>query len=182
MNAILKWMMDLQGFTFFLTLIAILWYTLETKRIREVEQQPVMMLYIRDIYELPIDKCEQQRQYVFKTNAGKLSEELRMGVGVLPPIDNLMFRLRNVGNGAAFNLEVTEESDCFRVSQYQSRFFAPRSDEQSILVESTSESPGSEDDINRMVFCVSCKSVNGRKYVYRYRVRDFEQQVVDFVP
>jgi len=170
----------------FITFLALVWYAVETQGLKkeaikqtEIEQKPVMMLYVRNRSNIT-DKMEKvfKREYTI--------------------IDDLSYylSLRNVGRGPAFNVEVIEIKDkdsIFVVEKYQCRFFAPKGDEQAIKfikkdnskdnskIKKDNSKIKSYDELKNIIFKISCKGVDGRLHAFQYKIIDIEKQEVEYL-
>lgn len=175
----------------FLTFWALLWYTWETREMKKemvhqgkLEQKPIMLLYIRHIND-----------YVKNTTDPQEKEEMRRKhypyiiicmdknkYGIHGKSDYLL-RLRNVGKGPAFNVEVKDKSRVFKIDKYQNQFFAPepKGDEHSFQIKIDDKTMTSWSDINGKFFDVFCKNTAKKEYGYRYKIIDFENREVEFI-
>ena len=136
---------------------------------------PIIMLFIRDIRDYMENTADyaQQEKYreKYKTFLIRIRTEDRES--------NYYLGLRNVGNGAAFNVEV--KSNIFDVVVYQSRFLAPLKDEQPFaIVEKSNRKIESWDKFKDSTFEISCKDISGKSYIFKYRILGLEEKRVDF--
>jgi len=155
----------------FATFLALVWYAWETKRMREIEQEPVMLLYIRDIRDY-VSKPEKQQKI---RDGGYLIRIRTEGKD-----SNYFIRLRNTGRGTAFN--VTVESSSLKVDKYETQFFAPLTDEHSIkIIEKGNKKIESWKKLNGSVFAIKCRSVNGKFYSFKFKIIDAQKQIVAFL-
>lgn len=159
------------------TFWVLLWYAYDTHRIgnetvqqTELQTMPIMCLYIRYVDGIEIGtKREKIKQYAV-TN--------QLDSGIVP--SNYYLALRNMGNGAAFN--VTLESNCFKVQKYQAQFFAPGKDEHAVkVVKKPNDKIRALTELNGEIFTIKSKSVLGKKYEYRYRIVDIDERAVEFL-
>ena len=158
----------------FITFIALIWYAWETKKIREIGQEPVLLLFVRNIDDYKEEKQKQLKNYVINSMRGDLSNELLLNVK-----DPFLLRIRNVGNGAAFNVKIQNSN--YKVEKYQAQFLAPNSDEQAIKLISENEKPWGAENLNDEIFYITCESINKKKYKFKYKIVDIEKQEVEFI-
>ena len=173
------------------TFLALLWYAWETKRIREIEQEPIFIMYIRNIndYSKDKDRQEKQREYCIKTATGNLAKEFDKysgeGLNCVKEFDKYLIRIRNVGKGPAFNVEVRDENLNFKIEKYQSQFFAPepKGDEQSIkIIKKDGDAiKGDYSEFKKAVFEISCENTNKKEYKFRYKIVDIEKQEIKYL-
>ena len=158
----------------FLTFLALLWYAWETRKLKEeaikqteIEQKPVMMLYVRNLSSIT-DKMEKifKKDYVIVGSA------------------SYYLSLRNVGRGSAFNAKVKDKDNIFMVEKYQCRFFAPepKGGEQAIkVIKKDNSKIESFNELKGVTFKISCKSADGRLYNFQYKIIGIEKQEVEFI-
>lgn len=161
----------------FLTFLALLWYAWETRKLKEeaikqteIEQKPVMMLYVRNLNNITnaIKKIF-KREYVISDRA------------------SYYLSLRNVGRGPAFNVKVVEVKDrdsIFVVEKYQCRFFAPepKGDEQAIkIIKKDNSKIESYNELKNIIFKINCKGVDDRLHEFQYKIIDIEKQEVEYL-
>jgi len=158
----------------FITFIALIWYAWETKRIREISQEPILLLYIRNIKDYKEEKQKQQEEYIIGSGRGDMQKAM-----FLHTSDNYLLRMRNVGSGAAFNVKVGNKN--YEVEKYQAQFFAPHSDEQSIKLISKNNKPWGAEVLNEEILEITCESINKKKYKFKYKIVDLEKQQIEFI-
>jgi hypothetical protein len=165
---------------YFITLLALIWYADETRKIREIEQAPILLLYVRK------RKQDELNEYCIETGASKMGERFDKygGDNTLKLEEHFceyMIKIRNVGKSPAFN--VTVDNKDFKVKEYQSQFIAPEKDEQSIKIVKRDEKEIKSDysEFKDSVFVVSCKNINGKKYNFNYKIIDLEKRLVEYL-
>ena len=162
------------------TLVVLIWYAYDTHRIAKgtVEQtelitMPIMCLYIRNVRSIK-DKMEEMTV----RDKYSLSEELN---GSIKPSEYYI-ALRNMGNGAAFNVEV--ECQNFKIEKYGANFFAPqpKNDEHAIkVVKKPSNKIRDLNELRDEVFVIKCQSILGKTYQYNYKIKDIKEHRVEFI-
>jgi hypothetical protein len=161
----------------FASLIALIWYAWETKRIKEIGQEPILLLYIRKIKNLNEEKQKEQKEYA--TNF-EIDEMIKDMDNTITPINNdYVLRIRNVGSGAAFNVRV--ENKNFNVEKYQAHFFAPGSDEQSIKLIGKNKNTWKPKEFNNEIFELKCNSINHKKHNFKFKIINFEKGEIDLI-
>ena len=164
------------------TLAVLVWYTVETKKIRkqavmqtELTTMPIMSLYIRNVDGIDEDDENRRRDKINKLKQYAITQEVNNGINPSP----YYIALRNMGNGTAFNVEI--ESENFKTEKYQTRFFAPNGDEHAVkIVKKPANKIRNLDEINDETFIIKCKSVLGKDYEYKYKIKDVEEKIVKF--
>ena len=160
----------------FITFLCLVWYAWETRKIREIEQDPILLMYIRNINNYNENKRKQLEDYVIKSRRGELSNLMGLDIA-----DDYLIRLRNVGRGAAFNVKVEIKSKNFKIEKYQTQFFSPESDEQSIEVVVVGDKPWGVEELNGEIFHITCESINKKVCIFKYKIVDLERMLVEFV-
>jgi hypothetical protein len=174
---------QLNDFILLITAAFIIAYAYETQKMKEqikrqadLVQMPIIMLFIRNIQDYMKDITDYNEQQEHKRKYENFFIRIRTeGVN-----SNYYLSLRNVGTGAAFNIEVL--SDIFEVSKYQSRFLAPLKDEQPFaIVEKGNKKIESWDRFKDCVLKISCKDIGGNSHFFQYKISDIETRKVDFI-
>lgn len=160
-----------------LTLGVLLWYAHDTNRIAneavsqtELEMRPIMCLYVRYISGITDEgKSRKIKQYALTHHTDK-------GLA----FSDYYFAVRNMGNGPAFNVSV--DSGKFKVEKYQTRFFAPKTDEHAIkIIKKPNDKIRNLDELNGEVFVIECQSVFGKNYRYKYRVKNIVDREIEYI-
>jgi len=172
----------------FLTLSGLIWYAWLTRGMRnemvtqtELEQKPIPMMYIRNIDNYPEEERKKQWEYCIKINGNRgileTEEEFNRRY------ERYIIRIRNVGKGPLFNLEVN--SEIFKIEKYQSQFLAPepKGDEQSVKIikKDGTEILGDYSGLNNAIFEISYDNVNRKNYKSNYRIINVEKQAIKYV-
>lgn len=161
-----------------ITLAVLIWYTWETKKIREqtvlqteLATTPVMSLYIRRVIRV----ADKEKR-----------ETIKHDYTITHMVDNKIepstyfFALRNVGRGPAFNVQV--ESQNFKAVRYQMRFFSQGGEERAVKISKKSNDEiKSLDELKGEVFTVKYQSVSGKIYEHKYKVNSVEEKAVEFI-
>lgn len=157
-----------------LTLIAIIWYSRETLVLRQkqmkankiaqesndLQEKPVLTFFIRNITSWETWKKNENEDYI---------------------IDGYwLLRIRNMGKGIAFNLEVT--SDKFKVVRYKTKILGPESDEQSIKIQ---DYQGNDiinvSDLIGAMININCDSISRKKYKFKYKITRIGESEIMFL-
>lgn len=156
------------------------WHTRRT--VREIEKQtnlqqmPIIMLFIRDIREYMDNMADYSEQQKYRRKYQNFLIRIRNE----EQQSNYYLVLRNVGNGVAFNIEI--KSDIFEVFKYQSRFLAPHKDEQPFaIVEKRNKKVESWDRFKGSIFEINCKDISGKPHVFKYKILEFEEKRIGFI-
>lgn len=173
----------IQSFSTIVLVIITAFYALQTKRtVREIERQtnlqqmPVLMLFIRDIRDYMDNVADYNQQQKYR---GKY-ENFLIRIRTETQKSNYYLGLRNVGNGAAFNIEV--KSDMFKISKYQSRFLAPLKDEQPFaIIEKENNKIESWEKFKGSIFEINCKDISGAQHLFKYKILGIEDKRIDFI-
>lgn len=158
----------------FITFLALVWYAWETKKLKEeaikqteIEQKPVIMLYVRNLISITDDRKKAlKREYAISDRT------------------SYYLSLRNAGRGPAFDVEVKDESNIFMVKKYQCRFFAPepKGDEQAIkLAHKDSSDITNYSELENATFQINCEDINCKQYKFQYKIISIEKQEVEFI-
>jgi len=148
----------------------------EMVRQTNLQQMPIVMLFIRDIRDYMDDVIDYNQQQKYRRNY----EHFLIRIRTETQNSNYYLGLRNVGNGAAFNIEV--KSDIFEVSKYQSRFLAPSKDEQPFAInEKGDKKIESWDKFKDSIFEISCKDISGAQHLFKYKILRIEDKRIDFI-
>jgi hypothetical protein len=161
----------------FATLMALIWYAWETKRIKEIRQEPILLLYIRKIKSFNKEKQKEQKEYITNFEIDEIIK--KMDQTAVSKINDYVLRIRNVGSGAAFNVRV--ENRNFKVEKYQAHFFAPGSDEQSIKLICKNKNVFKSDVFNNEIFKIKCDSINHKQYNFKYKIINFKKGEIDLI-
>lgn len=167
----------------FLTFLSLLWYTWETKKIREqtvlqteLATMPIMSLYIRNVSGINEADEDQRRDKINKLKQYAITQEINNGINP----SQYYIALRNMGDGTAFNVEV--ESKNFKAEKYQTRFFAPKKDEHAVkIIKKPSDKIRNINEIKDETFIIRCQSVLGKNYEYKYKIKNVEEKEVEFI-
>lgn len=152
----------------FITFLALIWYAEETRKTKneltsqtQIQQKPILVLYVR------------------KDKDGKL-KNYRI-------IDNqeYVFRVRNVGMGAAANLKVEIDNSKYYITDYQQNFLAPhpQGDEQSLKITGIQKI----EDLNGVVLTIKCQDYSERwtskkyPYQFKYKIQDIISERVELI-
>lgn len=164
----------------FLTSLALLWYAWETRKMKnemttqtELELKPIFMMNIRD-YSKNEDMQIKQKEYRVEIDVSNSASKF------------YVIRIRNVGKGPAFNVEVKDENGKFKVEKYQSQFFAPepKGDEQSIkIVRKNGEEIQNYDEFKGVTFKIKCDNASEPKHTYyfKYKIIDIGKQRIEYL-
>lgn len=148
----------------------------EMIRQTNLQQMPIIILYIRDIQDYMDNKADYDEQQKIR----RKREDFLIRIRTESSKSNYFLALRNVGNGTAFNIEV--KSNLFEVVGYQSRFIAPKGDEQAFSIcQKGNKKIESWDTFNQSEFTVRCKDVSGAIHTYHYRVIDLREKKIKFI-
>ncbi len=159
------------------TLAVLIWYAYDTNRIAnesvsqtELQTMPIMCLYIRNVTGIEAgEKREAIKQYAVTQQTDN---------AIVP--SPFYFALRSMGSGAAFNVRV--ESDDFKVEKYQTQFFAPHKDEHAVkIIRKPNDKIRDILTLNNSIFTISCSSVDGKVYEYKYKIVDISNRKVEFL-
>lgn len=167
----------------FLTFLSLLWYTWETKKIREqtvlqteLATMPIMSLYIRNVSGIDEADEDRRRDKINKLKQYAITQEVNSGINP----SQYYIALRNMGDGTAFNVEV--ESENFKAEKYQTRFFAPKKDEHAVkIIKKPSNKIRNINEIKDEIFIIRCQSVLGKNYEYEYKIKNVEGKEVEFI-
>ena len=154
------------------TLAVLVWYTNETMLIRresvkqtELKTMPIMVLYVRLVNGNNID-------------GDNYAVTSLVGDGIRP--SNYYIALRNMGDGPAFDVKI--ESKDFKGQRYQTHFFAPKKDEHAVkIVRKPNNKIRKLEELEGEIFVISCRSVLGTKYEYRYEIKNVEKKTVEYI-
>lgn len=174
---------SIQAFSTIILVLITAFYALQTRKtVKEItrqtdlQQMPVIMLFIRDIRDYMDDITNFAEQQKYK----RKYEGFFVRIRTETENSNYYLSFRNTGNGTAFNVELT--SDLFAVSKYQTRFLAPSKDEQPFaIVQKENNKIESWDKLKDSVFEISCKDINGTVHFFKYKIVDFKNKEVDFI-
>lgn len=148
----------------------------EMSRQTNLQQMPIIMLYIRDIRDSMNNIADYDEQQKMRRKFENFLIRIRTENGN----SNYYLALRNVGNGAAFNIEV--KSDAFEIVKYQSRFLAPSKDEQPFaIIQKGNKKIESWGKFKDSVFEISCKDISGTAHLFKYKIAGIENKKVDFI-
>lgn len=158
-------------------------YALQTKRtvqeIRrqtKIQQMPVIMLFVRDIRDYMDNAADYDQQQKYR----RKFEDFLIRIRTEGESSNYYLGVRNVGNGAAFNIEI--KSEVFEVSKYQSRFLAPHKDEQPFeVIERSNKKIENWNKFKDSIFEIFCSDVVGNQHVFKYKILELEKKRIDFV-
>lgn len=166
-----------------ITLFWLIRYTRATEKMKEeivlqtnLQQMPIVMLFIRDVRDYMDNTADYIQQQKYR---GKYKDFL-IRIRTESDNSNYYLGLRNVGNGAAFNVEV--KSNIFQVSKYQSRFLAPHKDEQPFAI--TEEEDKKIESWNKFkdsIFEISCKDISNMQHLFKYKILGIEDKKIDFI-
>lgn len=146
-----------------------LWrYTKETEQMKneivtqtQLHQKPILVVYIR------LDENKDLKDYRL------VADQL------------YVIRIRNVGHGAAANLQavVNKEDRDFEVTDYQQNFLEPGGDEQAIKLAGVNDIS----DLNGATVIASCQDFSerwtsqSRPYEFKYEIEDIEKMRVKYI-
>ncbi len=151
----------------FITFWALVLYAWETWKIREIEEKPIMLLYVRNIKDYDLSKHRKIEDYLIRIRTEEKNSDY-------------FLRLRNTGKGTAFNIRI--ESDIFEIFKYESRFFAPLKDEHSIgIIKKGCKKIESWDELNGAVLKIYCKNTANKSYCFKYKIIDVKNKEVEFL-
>lgn len=159
------------------TLVVLIWYTNETMLIRkesvkqtELRVMPIMVLYIRKISAVS--------DSVKLSIKGKYALTFQNGNSIEP--SDFYIGLRNMGDGPAFDVNI--ESENFKAERYQTRFFAPKNDEHAVkIVKKPNDKIRNLGELDGEMFNIKCRSIDGVEYIYKYRISDIKEKMVEYV-
>jgi hypothetical protein len=155
-------------------------YTNETEQTRkqiarqtELEQMPIMLLFIRSVADGGVPYGELQKLIdKFRNFLIRIQSETEDS--------NYFLRVRNTGEGTAFN--VTVESDTFDIIDYETQFFAPLTDEHSIkIVQKGNKKIESWEMFENSVFTIKCDDLSKNSYEFKYRIINFKERKVEYL-
>ncbi|MFA6184491.1 MAG: hypothetical protein WC682_05365 [Parcubacteria group bacterium] len=139
----------------------------------DLEQMPILALYIRSMWDY--NKEDNTGPAIKERLKNKFKDYL---ITINGEQTEYFFRVRNMGKGVAFDIEV--ESDKFNTIKYQSRFLAPLKDEQSIAI--TGKTDIKDLNFFKDAVCyVSCKNVTGSLCIFSYKIRDIKDKRVEYL-
>ncbi|MCK5491169.1 MAG: hypothetical protein KAI67_04980 [Candidatus Pacebacteria bacterium] len=172
-----------QNIALVVTLYFLIKYTKATEEMKneivkqvELEQMPVMIMYIRNKRDYMSDPADYNEQE-------KLSEKFEdylIRIRIEPEKSDFFLSLRNTGRGAAFNLNVKNKN--FQVSKYESQFFAPSNDEHSIaIIKNGNKKIESWDELNGSIFKISCENAVKKLYHFHYKIIDIKNKQVEYL-
>lgn len=159
-----------------ITLVVLIWYAWSTEQMKnqsirqtEILQMPIMALFIRDL------KKFKEENAIRKVKDGGYRVLLRTEGET-----DYVFRLRNVGQGPALNVEVL--NDKFKIAKYETNFFAPLKDEHSIkIIMKPDNKIENLDDLNDQIFEIRCKGISGNQYSFKYKITEFKKESVEYI-
>lgn len=154
----------------------LIWYAWETKRIREIEQEPIMLLSVGNINKLKYEPFDS-----FQLRQSDIRDDgYLIRIKTESKDSDYFISLRNTGRGTAFNVVV--RSELFDIEKYETNFFAPSSDEYLIkIIEKGNKKIENWGKINGSVFTISSQSINGKIYSFKFKIIDAERQTVKFI-
>lgn len=166
--------LNLGNLILFITFLALAWYSWETRGMRkemikqtQLEQMPIVMLYIRKI------KIDQ------KNVDNKLLDYL-VRIRTEKDYPNYYLSTRNIGKGSAFNLKIS--SNRFDIVKYNARFLAPTKDEQPFSIcENGNKKIESWDKFKDSVFEIECSDLLKNKYIFKYKIIDLINENVQYL-
>jgi hypothetical protein len=148
----------------------------EMSRQTNLQQMPVIMIYIRDIRDSMNNITDYNEQQKMRSKF----ENFLIRIRTESNNSNYYLALRNVGNGAAFNIDV--KSDTFEIVKYQSRFLAPIKDEQPFsIVEKGNKKIEGWDKFKDSVLEINCNDISGIQYLFKYKIVGIEDKKVEFI-
>jgi len=165
-------------FVLFITAAFVIAYTYETQKMKdeivhqsELKTMPILSLYVRRVSGIK----EEEKKEKIRENYAITHEQDN---GIRP--SNYYIAIRNMGEGPAFNVDI--ESVNFKAERYQTKFYAPNHDEHAVkLIKKPSNKIRKLDEFSGEIFAIKCKSVFGKSYEYRYRIKDIETCEVEFI-
>lgn len=173
-HASIKGFVSVSDIILFATLLALIWYAWETKKIREIEQEPILLPFIRNSKNFSKEKQISQKEYITKFERDEIISN-----NLNPNINKYIFRIRNVGKGAAFNVKI--KSDIFKVEKFQTNFLAPTDDEQSAKLVGIQKNIFNPSELKNVEFELYCESINHKQYIFKYKFIDFEKKEIAYI-
>lgn len=155
-------------------------YTNETEQTRkqiarqtELEQMPIMLLFIRSVADGGVPYGELQKLIdKFRNFLIRIQSETEDS--------NYFLRVRNTGKGTAFN--VTVESDIFDIIDYETQFFAPLTDEHPIkIVQKGNKKIESWEMFENSVFIIKCDDLSKNSYEFKYKIINFKERKIEYL-
>ncbi|MFA5080776.1 MAG: hypothetical protein WC472_04130 [Candidatus Paceibacterota bacterium] len=155
-------------------------YTNETEQTRkqiarqtELEQMPIMLLFIRSVADGGVPYGELQNLiYKFRNFLIRVQSETEDS--------NYFLRVRNTGKGTAFNVMV--ESDVFDILDYETQFFAPLADEHSIkIIQKGGKKIESWEMFENSVFTIKCDDLSKNSYEFKYKILNFKERKIEYL-
>jgi len=180
-----KMSMSLSDFILLITAALVFIYTYETNKMKheitiqnDIEQAPIMVLYIRKVSDLGLNIVALQKLRDERYPISHL-----VGEGIVP--SDYILRLRNVGKGVAFNVRIVSKN--FEVDKYEERFFTPMKDEHAIKIykKSLDDTGGlmkNRDlkELDNAILSIYCESLSGKEYYFDYKIVSVEDKKVEF--
>jgi len=140
---------------------------LEARRLREIEYQPILSLYIRDALKDKEGNQHKRYRWCFYRNFGETICKY--------------FAIRNTGKGTALNLRVQVKNSKgkeLEIKNISGAIIAPKKDE--VAIDLKQLDPKNEKEMNGVKFLISSETITGNRWSSTYEVTDAIKGVVAY--